>query len=135
MQSKLILAVALSLSAAACSSAPAPETTPSAQPSASAAAVNPVGRFEFTTSMGGQPVTGGLMIAGGPGAYTGEITTSMTPPLPVASVTVNGQDLVVTGDTPDGVVTIRLTFTDATHFTGRWELAGGGGTLSGRRVS
>jgi len=133
MKAKLLLAAVLSLAASACAGGPAPEAAPAQ--SAAPAAVNPVGRFEFSTTVQGQPVTGAIEIAGAPGAYTGQITTSVTPPLPVASVTVNGQEMVVTGNTPEGVVTLRLAFTDGTSFTGGWELAGDGGTLSGRRVA
>jgi hypothetical protein len=138
MNRKRILAAVLTLAAAACSTAPAPETSPAATTSASAstsAALNPVGRYEFTTTVQGSPITGAVEIAGTPGAYTGQITTSITPPLPIASVAVNGQEMVVTGNTPDGVLTFRMNFTDATSFTGGWELAGDSGALTGRRVS
>jgi hypothetical protein len=138
MTTRLVLAATLSLAVSAC--APAATTTstsggmaPSSAP-ASAASVNPVGRFEFTTSVQGQPITGGMLVAGSPGAYTGQITTSVTPPLPISSVTATGQEMVVTGSTPDGVITIRVNFTDATAFTGSWELSGDSGSLTGRRV-
>lgn len=135
MKAKLVLAAALSL--AACSTAPAAETASAPSPSVSttAAAVNPVGRFEFTTSVQGQPVTGAVEISGTADAYTGQITTSITQPIPISRVTVNGQELVVSADTPDGPVTIHMTFTDANTFSGGWELAGDSGTLTGRRAS
>ena len=139
MNRTLILAAVLSLSAAACSTTPAPESTPSSTTvtttTATTAAVNPVGRYEFATSVQGQMITGGVEIAGTPGAYTGQITTSITPPLPIAGVTVAGQQVVVTGNTPDGTITFRMNFTDASNFTGGWELAGDSGTLTGHRVS
>ena len=139
MNRKHILAAVLSLAAAACSTAPAPETTPGSTTitttTATSATVNPVGRYEFTTSVQGQMITGGVEIAGTPGAYTGQITTSITPPLPIAGVTATGQQVVVTGNTPDGTITFRMNFTDATNFTGGWELAGDSGALTGRRVS
>lgn len=135
MKSKLILAAALSL-AAACSTAPAADTGPAPSTgTATAAAVNPVGRYEFATSVQGQVVTGTIEIAGTPGAYTGQITTSITPPLPIAGATANGQEVLVTANTPDGPLAFRMNFTDATNFTGGWELAGDSGSLTGHRVS
>lgn len=141
MNRKLILAAVLSLAAAACSTAPAPESTPAptsttvTTTTSTSAAMNPVGRYEFSTTVQGQIVTGAVEIAGTTGAYTGQITTSITPPLPISGVTVTGQQMVVTGDTPDGTLTFRMNFTDATAFTGGWELAGDSGALTGRRVS
>jgi hypothetical protein len=138
MNRKHILAAVLSLAAAACSTAPAPESTPAAAmttTTTSSAAVNPVGRFEFTTSVQGQMITGAVEIAGAPGAYTGQITTSITQPLPISGVTVDGQQMVVLGNTPDGTLTFRMNFTDATNFSGAWELSGDSGQVTGRRVS
>lgn len=138
MKAKLILAAALSL--AACSTAPAGDTGPApsggtTSGTTSSAAVNPVGRYEFSTVVSGQPVTGTIEIAGAPSAYTGQITTSITPPLPVSGASVNGREITVTANTPDGPLTFRMNFTDNTAFTGGWELAGDSGSLTGRRVS
>lgn len=136
MKIKLLLAATMTLAAAACASAgtTAETTTTSTAVAAPAASVNPVGRYEFTTSVQGQTVTGALEIAGSPGAYTGQITTSITPPIPVTGVTATGQAMVVTGNTPDGALTIRMNFADATAFTGGWELAGDSGSITGRRT-
>jgi len=134
MKTRLFLAAVLSLAAAACAGA---GTTSDTGPSTAAApaSVNPLGRYEFSTAVNGNPVTGGIEIAGAPDAYTGWITTSITSPLAIASVTATGQEMIITGDTPDGRLTIRLTFTDATAFTGGWELAGDSGAITGRRLS
>ena len=136
------LATALLLiSAAACAPAPAaaPATmpAPAAQPAAAAmpAALSPVGRYEFATTLQGQMLTGTMEIAGSPGAYTGRITSSATGPIEVGAVTVAGREMVVTGETPNGTLTIRMTFTDGPNFTGGWTLAGDGATLTGHRVS
>jgi ABC-type Fe3+-hydroxamate transport system substrate-binding protein len=137
MKIKLLLAAMLTLAAAACASAGTTAETAASTTTAAptpAASVNPVGRFEFTTSVQGQTVTGALEVAGSPGAYTGQITTSITPPIPVTGVTATGQAMVVTGSTPDGALTIRMNFADATAFTGGWELAGDSGSLTGRRT-
>lgn len=135
MKAKLFLAAALSLTAAACSTGPAPDTTPSGGAQASSAAINPVGRYEFATTVQGQMVTGNIDIAGTAGSYTGQITTSITPPLPISGATVDGQTVIVTGNTPDGVITIRMNFSDGTNFSGGWELGGDSGNMTGRRVS
>lgn len=119
---KRILAAALVLLTAACASTPR-----------GPAPLNPVGTFELETTVNGNAVTGSVEVTGQPGAYGGTIRTSVTPDIPITSVTVSGQEMVVTGDTPDGPVTLNFTFTGDT-FTGRWELNGGGEPLSGRRV-
>jgi hypothetical protein len=118
---KRLLAVVLLLFTAACASTP-----PGPPP------FNPVGTFEFETTVNGGPVTGSVEVTGQEDAYGGTIRTSVTPDLPIAGVAVEGNLMVVTGDTPDGVVTIRMSFT-GDNFTGRWELAGDGGPLAGRR--
>jgi protein-disulfide isomerase len=134
MNIKLVVAAALSLAFAACASAGTTADTSTTTAPAASASVNPVGRFDFTTSVQGQTVTGTIQVAGTSGAYTGQITTSITPPIPINTVTATGQAMVITGSTPDGTLTIRMNFTDGTAFTGGWELAGDSGTLTGRRA-
>jgi hypothetical protein len=110
-----------------------PMPAPTAPPAvATSAAVNPVGTFEFTTSVNGDMVTGSVEVAGQPGAYTGTIRTSISPDIPVTGVTVNGQQMVVAADTPDGALTLTLNFT-GNNFTGGWTLAGDSGELRGQR--
>ena len=126
----------LLVSAAACTTAPATESAPAPMPAApaAAAAVNPVGRYEFATTLQGQMLTGALEITGTPGAYAGRVTSSATEPIPITAVTVEGQTLTVTGDTPNGALTIHMTFTESGAFTGNWTLAGDGATLTGKRL-
>ena len=92
-----------------------------------------MGTFEFQTAVDGNPVSGGMDVTGQPGAYGGTVRTSVTPDIPITSVVVTGQQMVVTANTPDGPVVINITFTGDT-FTGRWELNGDGGALTGRRT-
>ncbi|HEV7589395.1 MAG TPA: hypothetical protein VGO40_14860 [Longimicrobium sp.] len=132
----------LLIAAAACTTMPATEPAPAAQPAAAAptppaapAAVNPVGRYEFATTLQGQMLTGTMEITGTSGAYAGRITSSATGPITITTVTVEGQTMTIAGDTPNGTLTIRMTFTDGGAFTGGWTLAGDGATLTGRRVS
>jgi hypothetical protein len=137
MKIKLFAAATLSLAMAACATAGTTADTGAGMgtgTASSANAMNPVGRYEFTTSVQGQAVTGGVQITGTPGAYTGQITTSITPPLAISSVTTSGQQMVIMGNTPDGPLTIRMNFTDATAFTGGWELDGDSGSVTGRKV-
>ncbi|HYR12191.1 MAG TPA: hypothetical protein VEQ60_30675 [Longimicrobium sp.] len=131
---KRMLAAALVLSAAACSTAnPAPSgPAASASVTSAPAALNPVGVFPFTTSVDGSEVTGSVEVTGQAGAYGGTIRTSITPDIPVTGVVVSGQQMIVSADTPDGPLTINLTFTGDT-FTGEWELNGDSGAIQGRR--
>jgi hypothetical protein len=107
---------------AACASAPAAPR-----------AVDPVGAFDFTTSMEGTEVTGTIEIqrADG-GGYTGTLSTNVTEPIPLSSVTVDGQKLTVIADAPDGPVTMVLTFV-GNDFTGNWTYTTLAGTATGRR--
>ena len=97
------------------------------------APLNPLGMFEFQTMVNGGPVSGSLEVTGQAGAYAGFIRTSVTPDIPITAVRVSGQEMVVTGDTGDGPVTINLVFSGDT-FTGRWALNGDGGDITGRRT-
>lgn len=145
---RILLAPAALLFAAACSAAPATTESPAPMTGTAtttvtatststsmpaAGAVNPVGAFSFTTSIGGDNVAGTVEIEGAPGAYRGRIVTSVLPPLAISSVTVNGQQLMLTADTPDGEVAMTLNFS-GTDFTGNWTLGGGGGQVTGRRT-
>jgi hypothetical protein len=133
---KHTLAAALALLAAACAPA-APPADPmpsgSATAPAASAALNPVGTFNFRTVVGGGEVTGSLEVTGTEGAYGGRIRTSITPDIPITGVRVMGQEMIVTGNTPDGPLAINMTFTGNT-FTGSWALSGDSGSLSGQRA-
>jgi hypothetical protein len=56
----------------------------------------------------------------------------MTDSMPISSVSVDGQTMVVVSVAPDGTATLSLTFTGDT-FTGSWSFADMSGTLTGRR--
>ena len=134
-------ATVLLLLSAACTATPAAEPAPAPRPMAAPApppapaAVNPVGKYEFATSLQGQPLTGTVEITGTPGAYAGRITSSATEPIPITSVTVEGQSMTVTGETPNGTLTIKMNFTEGGAFAGGWTLGSDGATLTGRRTS
>jgi hypothetical protein len=136
---KAFAAALLLISASACSTAapagdpaPAPQPAPAAAPAP--AALNPVGKYEFATTLQGQTLTGTMEITGTPGAYAGRITSSATEPIPITAVTVEGQNLTVAGETPNGTLTIRMTMAADGTFTGGWTLANDGAMLTGKRV-
>jgi len=106
-----------------------------AAPEPAPRALDPVGTYEFQTSVEGQPLTGTIHITGAPGSYTGRIVTGMFPEMPIRSVSVAGQQLLLSAQAPDGqIVEIRLNFTGPT-FTGAWTLGDQSGAIAGRRVS
>jgi hypothetical protein len=107
--------------AAACASSPA-------QPRA----VDPVGTFDFSTSMEGTEVTGSIEISSGANGYTGWLTTNVSEPIPIASVMVEGQVVTVIANAPDGPVNFSMTFT-GDEFSGGWTYAGMSGQATGRR--
>jgi hypothetical protein len=136
---KAIASTLLLIAAAACATAPSAAPAPAAAPAAPAvaaapAAVNPVGNYEFTTSLQGQILTGRIEVSGTPGAYAGRVTSSATEPIPITKVAVDGQNLTIEGETPNGTLTIKLTMAADGAFTGNWTLAGDGATLTGKRL-
>ena len=96
--------------------------------------VDPVGSYTLTAIIQGSPVRGQMRIAGEPGAYTGAVYTSFTGELPIRSVTVDGDRVFITADTPDGPVDVQITF-DGETFSGTWMLGPDTGSIEGRRVS
>jgi hypothetical protein len=132
---KHTLSAALVLLAAACAPAAAPSADPALAPVttvAAAPALNPLGTFEFTTSVNGNPMTGTIEVTGGPGAYGGVVRTSATPDLPITGVVVEGDEMTVTSSVDGETLTMRLTFA-GNDFTGGWTVAGDSGDLAGRR--
>ncbi|HEX7091035.1 MAG TPA: hypothetical protein VF192_12915 [Longimicrobiales bacterium] len=95
--------------------------------------LDPVGNYEFTTSVDGQPIGGTFDIAGTPGAYTGTIRVQGMDPIPITSVTVQGQALRIAALLDGQPVAIDLSFT-GDRFTGAWSAGELGGAVSGRRI-
>lgn len=137
---KSIATTLLLISAAACAATPAAEPAPTSAPApapapVSSAAVDPVGKYEFATTVNGAAVTGTLEVTGTPGAYAGRLTSTATEPIALSGVTVEGQTMTVTAETGNGTLTVRMTFAADGTFTGAWALAGDGAPLTGRRTS
>jgi hypothetical protein len=118
---KAMAGVGLVLCVVACASAPA-------QPSA----VNPVGTFDFSTTVEGTAVTGTIVVTESSSGYGGTVSTNVTESAPINSVLVDGQSMTVSMQTPDGPATITLNFTGES-FTGTWSYAGMSGPLTGQR--
>jgi hypothetical protein len=96
--------------------------------------LDPVGSYEFTTSLDGQPLAGTMEITGTPGAYRGWIRGEGLPPIEVTSVTVQGQRMRIAASLDGTPVAIDLDF-DGAQFTGSWSTGEMSGTLSGRKRS
>lgn len=131
---RTLVAAALVLLVSACAPAadpaagPAPATTAVAAP----AALDPVGVFEFTTTVNGNPMSGTVEVTGQPGGYGGVIRTSATPDLPITGVRVEGDQMTVLSSVDGQELVLRLTFA-GNDFTGGWTLGGEGADLAGRR--
>lgn len=124
----------LSVVVVACASGAAdPEAGPGPAAAAAPAELDPAGSYTFSTTVQGMAVDGRLRITGSGGAWGGSMYTDVTGELPLTSVRVEGQELRLTADTPDGTVHVRVMFTGDT-FTGAWNLGADGGPLTGRRV-
>ena len=121
---KLTMTLTLCLLTGACASA---QVTPDAP-----AALDPVGIYDFTTTVDGSVVSGTVTITQGTSGYGGSIATDATETIPVRSVTVDGQKLTVLADSPDGPVTFIINV-DGDDFAGTWSYAGMSGSHTGKR--
>ena len=110
-------------------------STAKAQTPAPPAPVDPIGTFEFTTTVQGQTVNGTINIAkdSASSALAGKILTDVMPEIPIKSVTVDGKKVIIYAEIPDGALTITLEFEDKDKFAGNWTLGGDGGAISGKR--
>jgi hypothetical protein len=123
----VLLALLAACTTAACGSSP--RAPAASQP----AAVDPVGTFDFTTAVEGTDVSGTITVSRGQNGLGGSITSSVTEPMTIRTVAVEGQVLTITADTPDGPLTMTLTFT-GNDFTGGWTLGSAmSGQLTGKR--
>ena len=102
----------MALTACASAGDPAESATP-----ATPAELDPVGSYTFSTTVQGMAVDGQLRITGSRGAWGGSLYSDVTGELPLSSVTVDGQQVRLTADTPDGTAYIRMQFSGET-FTG-----------------
>ncbi|MGH7463081.1 MAG: hypothetical protein ACREMA_18900 [Longimicrobiales bacterium] len=96
-------------------------------------AINPVGDFEYTTTVDGQPISGVISIVRKDNALTGKILSEAMPEIPITNVTVEARKVTIKATIPDGELTIVLNFEDDNKFAGNWSLADQGGAISGKR--
>lgn len=98
------------------------------------APLNPVGNYEFTTTVNGSPVAGSMVVTRTAGTYGGTITTDMTGDLPITAVAVEGNVVSITADTPQGPVSMRMTV-QGEQVSGTWVLGDSAGDFQGKRVT
>ena len=94
---------------------------------------DPVGTFTFTTLVDGLPVSGSLTITEGDEGYEGVITSDVGPPIPITSVTVDGQKGTMQALGPGGPLVIEFTATED-GLTGTWTMGMQSGELTARRT-
>ena len=132
------LLVALAAAATGCarsSMATPPPTSPSASPAAAASAArSPVGVYDYSAQLQGQDVTGTITItSAADGTYGGQVTVSTLPePLPVTSVTTEGEKLTVSFTSPQGPSRMEIQLSGV-EFTGQWFYADQSSPLRGKR--
>ena len=66
------------------------------------------------------------------GRAGGTIATSATPEIPIRSVTVEGQKVTVSAESPDGDAVLEFNMSGQ-DFTGTWWFGGQTGSLTGRK--
>ena len=133
MNSFKLLPIALVIAACA-SSQPEPVVTPAPTPQPVVAVVlDPAGSYEFATAVDGQIVSGTMSITGASGDYKGRILSNLFPEIPITSAAVEGQNMIIRGNMPDGELTLNLKF-DGPNFTGNWALGGQSGEFSGKKL-
>jgi hypothetical protein len=106
------------------------------QQQAPAKPLDPVGDFEFSTTVDGQTRTGVISITKKEDVLGGKIFTDMMPELPVSSVKVEGRTVTLNAALPDtdAALVITLTFEDDNNkFSGSWSVGADSGTLGGKR--
>jgi hypothetical protein len=129
---RIAVTLAAGLALAACAR-PSNDVAPPPAPPQPAAAptLDPVGVYDFSTEVDGQPVSGVLSISGSPGAYTATMSSDIGN-IGVRNIAVEGMRLSFIGDHPDATVFIELVFS-GDSFSGEWDAGDTFGYLSGSR--
>lgn len=97
-------------------------------------AIDPVGRFDYTSTANGQPINGSITIERRESAYMVVMTTGgMTRDILFQDARLEGDRLTATTQTPAGApVALHVRF-DGNAITGDWTLGPQTGTLRGTR--
>lgn len=122
--SAIAATIAIAVTLGACASTPRADAP---------ADIDPTGTFSLSTTIQGMAVDGQMRIAGEPGSYDGSFYSDVTGELPFSAVSVEGDRVTITADTPDGAIEIRLLF-DGDTITGEWSGGNDGGAVRGRRT-
>jgi hypothetical protein len=95
--------------------------------------VNPIGDFEFSTTVQGQTVSGTFSIAKQNDVLSGRLTSDMGEAA-ITGVKVEERKLTLLIATTDGTeVTFVLNFEDDNKFSGTWSAGGDSATITGKR--
>jgi len=127
------MAMGLLVLLAACAT-PAAQAEPEAPRPAQAPAFDPVGTWDITTVIEGSEVAGTVFFRRGTdGVLSAEISTPMTGAFN-ASATLEGRRATLRSATPQGNLSMNITFDEQDGLSGNWSLDSGmGGTVTGRR--
>jgi AraC-like DNA-binding protein len=102
-------------------------------PNGVATNVDPVGRYVVRSKTAhGEPYDGVVVIAPAGNSYTGVLQSSVMPDVPIDTVSVQGQRMVITARVPAGVAVFDVRLNGA-ELTGEWRLAGRATPVRGRR--
>ena len=110
------------------------------RPSAGASTVaasesDPTGQYSYTSTAGGQPVTGTITITRTGGGLRGMMSTSgMSRDIAFEQVQVNGNRIVMETTSPSGPVKVELT-RSGEAIRGTWQMGAMGNVLQGRRLA
>ena len=127
----LIPIAALCLATLACASYPTP-ADPAPARAVTPAPVDPVGTFDFSTTVEGSIVNGVVTITKTDTGFGGSISTNVTETIPVCGAVVDGQKLTVTAEAPEGPIAFVMEF-QGDDFSGTWTMATMSGTHTGKR--
>jgi hypothetical protein len=129
----LVLATGIILTACSGQSAHSrPSASPPEPEAVAEPTIDPVGAFDFSTDVEGQPVTGTITISGATGGYSGSLSSDMGGGT-LRSIAVEGMELSFISYMPDATVYVVLVFEDQASFSGEWDAEGTFGYISGTR--
>jgi hypothetical protein len=97
--------------------------------------INPAGTYAVSTASDtGQPMTGTLVITATPDGYAGSFTSPGLPaPVPVASVTTNGKQMMATLNNGSGFVLVWVEMASDGSFKGTWHELSAGIAATGKK--